>query len=71
MSKYDALWRYVAECKDETLLMSFGQIEEVGGVPIDHSFLKYKKELSELGWQVEKIGMKAQNVLFRRIESKS
>ena len=30
----------------------------VPGLPIDHSFLKYKKELMEYGYKVGKISMK-------------
>ena len=28
------------------------QIQEIAGIPIDHSFLKYKKELASYGYQV-------------------
>ena len=41
-------------------------IEKIAGVPIDHSFLKYKKELSEYGYKVGKISMKGQTVEFIR-----
>ena len=33
---------------------------------MDHSFLSYKKELSEYGYQVGKISMKEQTVLFNK-----
>ena len=31
---------------------------KIAGVPIDHSFLKYKKEMEDYGYQVGKISMK-------------
>ena len=68
MSKYDALWRYVSGREEETLKLTFAQIEQIAGVPIDHSFLRYKKELLEYGRQVGKISMKEQTVLFVKSE---
>ena len=37
------------------------------GVPIDHSFLNYKAELTEYGYEVAKISMKAQKVIFNKL----
>ena len=67
MSKYDALWAYVQKDGSATLKLTFEQIQEIAGVPIDHSFLKYKKELTDYGYQVGKISMKEQTVVFRKI----
>ena len=47
MSKYDALWAYVQKDGSPTLKLTFGQIQEIAGIPIDHSFLQYKKELTD------------------------
>ena len=66
MSKYDALWAYVQKDGSATLKLTFGQIQEIAGVPIDHSFLRYKKELTDYGYQVGKISMKEQTVIFKR-----
>ena len=66
MSKYDALWAHVQKSGSPTLKLTFGQIQEIAGIPIDHSFLKYKKELTDYGYQVEKISMKEQTVIFKR-----
>ena len=66
MSKYDALWAYVQKDGSPTLKLTFEQIQEIAGIPIDHSFLKYKKELAEYGWQVGKISMKEQTVFFHK-----
>lgn len=68
MSKYDALWEYVRGDGRERSTLSFEDIRRIAGVPIDHSFLTYKKELAAYGYQVEKISMKGQTVTFRRVE---
>lgn len=64
MSKYDLIWKYVSECGKENLTLKFDEIEKISGVPLDHSFLQYKKELVGLGWEVVKISLKNQTVLF-------
>lgn len=66
MNKYDKLWDYVAEQLGESLDLSFEEIGDIAGVPLDHSFLNYKKELLSRGWQVGKISMKKQTVHFER-----
>lgn len=68
MSKYDALWRYIQPDGSERLVLTFDEIGEIAGMPIDHSFLKYKKELYGYGYEVGKISMKAQEVVFVRTE---
>ncbi len=42
--------------------MTFEEIRDIAGIPIDHSFLKYKKELIDYGYEVEKISMKEQTI---------
>ena len=68
MSKYDALWEYMQKNGQECLQLTFEEIQEIAGVPIDHSFLKYKKELTEYGYQVGKISMKNETVLFTKVD---
>ncbi|MBR1442321.1 MAG: hypothetical protein IJ583_02165 [Firmicutes bacterium] len=65
MSKYDPLWEYIQNRGEQTFELTFAEIEEITGVPIDHSFLKYKKELLEYGYEVGKISMKEQTVVFK------
>lgn len=67
MSKYDLLWKWINENGEDSFTLSFSQIEELAGVAIDHSFLKYKKELQEYGYRVGKISMKAETVAFERL----
>lgn len=69
MSKYDALWKYVQAKGTQSFKLSFEEIAEISGTAIDHSFLKYKKELEEYGYQVGKISMKEQTVVFNKIKS--
>lgn len=70
MSKYDALWAYIRDGGEEQLTLSFGEIGRIAEVPLDHSFLTYKRELASFGYEVGKISMKAQTVTFKRIEEK-
>ena len=69
MSKFAPLWEYVAGQQGSELMLSFGQVEEICGLPIDHAFLNFKKELLAYGWQVKKISLKQQNVAFEKIEA--
>lgn len=68
MSKYDPLWEYVKKRGEDSFLLTFDEIQEIAGIPIDHSFLKYKKELAGYGYQVGKISMKEQTVGFSKTE---
>ncbi len=70
MSKYDKLWQYVAERCTDKLTLSFDEINAVG-TPIDHSFLKYKKESTKYGCEVVKISMKNQTVSFAKVQKRS
>lgn len=67
MSKYDLLWKHIAKRTEENFKLTFDEIEEIAGVKIDHSFLNYKKELPEYGYQVGKISMKEKTVSFEKI----
>ena len=68
MSKYDALWEHVRQRGEQSLKLTFEEIQDIAGIPIDHSFLKYKKELTEYGYQVGKISMKNETVLFTKVD---
>ncbi len=71
MSKYNALWEHIKKDGRDTLTLTFDEVGDIAGVPIDHSFLNYKKELVGYGYEVGKISMKKQTVIFNKIESKS
>lgn len=67
MSKYDPLWEYIQKKGESPLTLTFEEIRQIVGIPIDHSFLNFKKELTQYGYQVRKISMKGQTVLFDKI----
>lgn len=66
MSKYQRLWEFISEQNRDKLVLTFAEIEKISGMPIDHSFLSYKNELSDYGFSVSKISMKNQTVKFER-----
>lgn len=68
MSKYDPLWEYVQKSGSGSFKLTFAEIQSIAGIPIDHSFLKYKKELMQYGYQVGKISMKEQTVFFQKLD---
>jgi len=68
MSKYNALWEYIQQRGEKSFKLTFEEIGSVGGVPLDHSFLTFKKELVSYGYQVGKISMKEQTVVFNKVE---
>ena len=67
MSKYEPLWKWICDNGTDSFKLTYAEIEEITGVPIDHSFLKYKKELLEYGFCVVKISMKEETVMFQRV----
>ena len=66
MSKYDALWAWIKENGTSSFKLTFAEIEQIAGLPIDHSFLNVKQELLDYGYQVVRISRKEQTVLFRK-----
>ena len=68
MSKYHALWAYIQRSNRQTLTLNSDEIGKIAEVPLDHSFLKYKMELFDFGYEVGKILMKNQTVVFIKKE---
>ena len=66
MSKYDALWAHVRAQSGDVLTLSFDEIEQIAGVAVDHSLLRYKRELEGSGWRVEKISLKNRTIRFAK-----
>ncbi|HJJ31452.1 MAG TPA: hypothetical protein O0X97_04310 [Methanocorpusculum sp.] len=66
MSKYTPLWKYLSETCTDDLTLTCDEIEKILGFSLDHSFLQYKKELTEFGIEVKKISMKDKTVRFIR-----
>lgn len=67
MSKYEQLWNWIKENGTDSFKLTYAEIESIAGVPIDHSFLTYKKELLQYGYRVGKISMKEQTITFERL----
>ena len=66
MSKYSVLWEYVKNDGRQSFIMTFDEIAAGTGFDIDHSFLTFKKELTEYGYTVKKISMKNKTVEFEK-----
>lgn len=67
MSKYDPLWNYLKENKKDSYQLSYEEIKGILGFDIDHSFLTYKKEAKDYGYEVGKISMKDKTVNIRKV----
>lgn len=67
MSKYVKLWNYLKSKNQDSYELSFEEIKNILGFDIDHSFLKYKKELLSYGYEVVKISMKNKKIIFKRV----
>ena len=65
MSKYKKLWEYIKDNNKEEI--TYEEIKNVLGFDIDHSFLKYKKELIEYGYEVTKISMKNKIIFIKKL----
>ena len=67
MSKYYPLWQIFKNRDEENIDISFDEIQAILGFVIDHSFLNYKKELKEYGYEVKKIYLKERRVAFKKV----
>ena len=68
VSKYDRLWEHISNDGKPSLKLTFDEIKDIAGIELDHSFLNYKKELTQYGYQVGKISLKDKTVMFSKIE---
>ena len=67
MSNYQPLWNYIKEKRKVNYKLTYEEIKSILGFEIDHSFLTYKNELKEYGYEVGKISMKEKTVTFNEI----
>ena len=67
MNKYEPLWKYLKDNKKGEYKLTYQEIENILGFPVDHSFLTYKKELNDYGYVVKKISMKEKCILFDKL----
>ena len=68
MSKYNKLWEYIKLNNKDNYELSYKEIKDILGFDIDHSFLTYKKELNNYGYEVSKISMKDKRIIFSKIK---
>ena len=68
MCKYDVLWNYIKDNNEESYTLTFAEVEKLLGFKLDHSFLNYKKELLEYGYEVLNISLKNKTIFIRRIK---
>jgi len=66
MSKYDPLWVHIRDTDLKSAILSFSEIAEILGFEIDHSFLNYKKELLDYGFEITKISLTDKTVFYAR-----
>lgn len=52
MSKYQALWEYVREKECKSLKLTFDEIADIVGIPLDHSFLNKQTDSITVRFQV-------------------
>lgn len=62
------LWEFLKNEDIEKCILSFEDIEKITGSQIDYSFLKYKKELNDYGYNVAKISLKKKEIIFEKIK---
>ena len=67
MSKYDKLWNYIKENNKGKYTLTFDDVNEILDFKLDHSFLKYKKELELYGYKVSKISLKEKYVIIDKL----
>lgn len=64
MSKYEPLLSHIKDNKKEEYKLTYDEINNILGFEIDHSFLKYKKELVNY----IKISLKDKKIIFGKIK---
>ena len=67
MSKYEPLWNYLKKNNKDNYKLSYEEIKNILGFDIDHSFLTYKKEAKEYGYEAYKISIKEKTIIFNKI----
>jgi hypothetical protein len=68
MSKYKPLWQALENDGRDLFKLNYAEIEAILGFPIDHSFLTYKKEARDFGYEVGKISMKEKHINFKKLK---
>ncbi|MBQ9318481.1 MAG: hypothetical protein IJR82_02485 [Bacilli bacterium] len=66
MSKYEKLWTYIKDNNKDEYQLSYEKIKNILGFNIDYSFLTYRKELLEYGYEITKILLKDNKVFITK-----
>lgn len=66
MSKYEPIWKYIQQNTDTKNVLTSSEIRDILGFEIDHSFLTYKKDLLQYGYEIEKISLKEKTFKYRK-----
>lgn len=66
MSKYEKLWTYIKDNNKDEYKLSYEKIKNILGFDIDYSFLTYRKELLEYGYEITKILLKDNKVFITK-----
>lgn len=69
MSKYNPLWNYIVTNNKNNYKLTYDEINNILGFPLDHSFLTYKKELLNYNYEVSKISIKEKNIIINKLNS--
>ena len=56
------LWKEISLHTEDKFFLTFAEIQQILGFPLDHSFLTDKKELKDFGYEVRKISLNDQAV---------
>jgi len=67
MNKYTKLWQYLKNKNECEYLFTFDEIKDILGFPIDHSFLTYKKEANDYGYEIVKISLKEKTIKIKKL----
>lgn len=68
MSKYEQLWKHLQADGGGTVNLTFEKIKNIIGFNIDHSFLTYKKEAGQFGYQARTISLKEKHITFNKLD---
>jgi len=66
MGRYEPLWKYLKENNKDNYKLTFTEIKNILGFPIDHSFLTYKKEAKEYDYEIERISIKEETIIINK-----
>lgn len=68
MSKYEPLWKYIADNNKSEYKLSFEEVKKIVGFDFDHAFLTLKKELLDYGYEFKKLSLKEKWIWIVKIK---